>query len=286
MDVVARNNLRPLVVLAALALVLTIWQHAAWSRDRISLPEYIAQKLGSPVMSAVAGLNELLHDVALSVLTAHSLAAENRRLRQQCDELASEKVLLTEYFRQNKAILDQLGFAPGLEVPYLPARVTGWTSGKCQITIHGPANREIHTDDIVRQAAGLVGRVIEVENRGLQTRPAGARTAQVLLIIDPEHGLGARDQRSRDVGIVKSAPQWTGGWPDRLQMEKLRREADVRLGDVIITSGQDGIYPDGLPIGVVEAVTASSVSAQTVIATIRPLVDFERLEYVWVIPTP
>jgi len=108
----------------------------------------------------------------------------------------------------------------------------------------------------------------------------------VLLIIDPEHGLGARDQRSRAVGVIKPAQWRHSGWPDQLQMEYLRREADIQIGDVIITSGEDGIYPPNIPVGVVEAVDLSAEHVQTVVATVRPFADFKRLEYVWVVPQP
>jgi len=121
-----------------------------------------------------------------------------------------------------------------------------------------------------------VGRVIEVRDR----------LALALLIIDPEHGLGARVQRSRAAGVIKPSRQWYEGWPDRLSMEYLRRSADIRIGDIILTSGEDGIYPAAIPIGVVEAVDVSAEHAQTIVATIRPFVDFEHLEYVWVVPQP
>ncbi len=280
LDATTRKTLKPLLLMAAVAMIFTIWQHAAWARDRISLPEYICQTLGGPVMSAGAKINEVVRDTGRSVFLAGSLAAENRRLRQQRDELITDNILLTEYFRQNKAIEDKLGFEPDQPVKDVPARVVGRTSAsgeqRCRIHIQIPENREVHKGDIVRQAAGLVGRVIE----------ARGRLALALLIIDPEHGLGARVQRSRAEGVIKPARQWNEGWPDRLSMQYLRHHADIRIGDVIITSGQDGIYPAAIPVGVVEAVDVSAEQAQTVVATVRPFVDFQRLEYVWVVPQP
>ncbi len=279
-DATTRKALKPLLLMAAVAVILTIWQHAAWARGRISLPEYICQTLGWPVMSAVTKINEVVRDTGRSVFLAGSLAAENRRLRQERDELMAEKILLTEYFRENKAFREKLGFELDQKVKNIPARVVGRTSisgeQRCRIYIQVPENREVHKGDIVREAAGLVGRVIEVRGR----------VALVLLIIDPQHGLGARVQRSRAEGVIKPAQQWNEGWPDRLSMQYLRHHADIRIGDVIITSGQDGIYPAAIPVGVVEAVDVSTKQVQTVVATIKPFVDFQRLEYVWVIPQP
>ncbi len=277
----ARKTIKPLLLMAAVAMVFTIWQHAAWARGRVSLPEYMCQALGWPVMSAGTKINEVIRDTGRSVFLAGSLAADNHRLRQERDELIAEKILLTEYFRENKAFREKLGFQLDQEVKNIPAVVVGRTSAsgeqRCRIHIRIiPPNREVHKGDIVRQAAGLVGRVVEVRGR----------FATALLIIDPEHGLGARDQRSRVEGVIKPSRQWHGGWPDRLCMEYLRRRADIRIGDVIITSGQDGIYPAAIPVGVVEAVDVSAEHAQTVVATVKPFVDFEHLEYVWIVPQP
>ncbi len=257
------------------AVTLTIWQRMAWHHNRISLPEYICQRLGYPVSSAVTSANQILHDTGLSVFRARSLAAENRRLRQELDKLRNDNLRLAEYFRENKAFRDKLGFELDMPVEGIPTWIIARTSDRqrCRVTIQVPENREISEGDIVREA-GLVGRVVDVQGR----------VAQVLLIVDAQHGLGARNQRSGDVGIVKPVAQWATGWPDRLRMEKLRRHADVRIGDVITTSGEDGIYPAAIPVGVVEGVSTSPIHAQTVVATIRPFVDFDGLEYVWVVP--
>ena len=288
LDTPTRRKLSPLLLLAVVATMITTWQHVAWARDRVSLPEYVCQTLGYPVMSAVTKVNEVLHDSALSIFCAQSLAAKNRKLRQERDQLLAERVLATEYFRENKAFREKLGFELDMPVKDIPARVIAriGDNQRCRITVQVPVGREIHKNDIVREAGGLVGRVIKVHSREVQDREARGRTADVLVIMDAQHGLGARNQRSGETGVIKPLRQWTAGWPNRLQMEKLRRQADIRTGDVILTSGEDGIYPLSLPVGVVEAVTASPTYAQTVVATIRPFVDFEHLQYVWVVPTP
>ncbi len=275
LDTPARKNLRPLFFLVIVAVILTIWQRVAWNQNRISAPEQVCQALGHPVMSAVTKANQIVHETALSLFRARALATENRRLRQERDKLRDDNLRLAEYFRENKAFRDKLGFELDMPVEGTPARIIARSSDRqrCRVTIQVPKNREISKGDIVREAAGLVGRVIDVRGR----------VAQVLLIVDAQHGLGARNQRSGEVGIVKPVAQWTSGWPDRLRMEKLRRHADVRIGDVIITSGEDGIYPAAIAVGVVEGVSTSPIHTQIVVATIRPFVDFDGLEYVWVV---
>jgi rod shape-determining protein MreC len=69
-----------------------------------------------------------------------------------------------------------------------------------------------------------------------------------------------------------------------LRMEFVSNLSDVKAGDVIITSGVDGIYPKGLPLGRVEAVERGSGLYLTI--RLRPVVDFSSLEEVLVVLVP
>jgi rod shape-determining protein MreC len=79
-------------------------------------------------------------------------------------------------------------------------------------------------------------------------------------------------------------PLETGSSPAlKLKMTKLPSIADLREGDVIVTSGTDWVYPEGIRIGTVERVERSMASAEPITAIIKPFVDFFRLEYVYVL---
>ena len=83
-----------------------------------------------------------------------------------------------------------------------------------------------------------------------------ARSAQVQLLVDRNAAAGAIVERSRAQGVV------VGGGDDRLQLEYVSEVADVVVGDVVVTSGIDGIYPKGFVIGRVEAVEKSGAAVQ------------------------
>lgn len=271
----SRQDWRPILILASIALVLTIGQHLAAGRGTISPAERLCQALSYPAMRAFTALHGIVYDVGVSVLHAPSLAVENRRLRQDRDRLLAEKVLSTEHFLENKRIKEKLGFSVEQPVKDIPARVIVRAPGSSRITIGIAGGREVHKGDIVREAGGLVGRVIEVH---------GA-TAQVMLLVDHQHALSGLDQRSRDEGMIYPEQTWSG-IPRRLRMEKLRRRADLRVGDVILTSGLDGVYPRGIRVGTVETVRRSRASIEMVTAVIKPFVDFDRLDYLWVVSQP
>src|SRR5206468_1345549 len=85
----------------------------------------------------------------------------------------------------------------------------------------------------VVNADGVVGRVIEVT-------PTASR---VLLIVDSRSAVGALLQRSRDLAVVEGRSERT------LHLKYLSRAAQVEPGDLVVTSGQGGIFPKGLVVG-------------------------------------
>ena len=273
----SRQNWRPILIFVSLALALTIWQHRAAGPGATSSPEYLCRALSHPAMRAFTKVQGVIYDVGVSVAQAPSLAAENRRLRQQRDRLQADKILLTEHFLENKRIREKLGFGLEQEVKEIPARVIAYTAGpqRCRVTIDVAGGREIHVGDVVRETQGVVGRIIEVHGS----------TAQVILLVDAHHALAGLDQRSRDEGMIYPVPSWAG-IPQRLRMEKLQRHADLRVGDVIVTAVLGKVYPANIPIGIVESVQRSPASVETVTAIIKPFVDFDRLDYVWVVSKP
>ena len=116
--------------------------------------------------------------------------------------------------------------------------------------------------------AGVVGRVV-MPSRG---------AAKVQLLIDRNASAGALVERSRAAGVV------TGTGDARLSMEYVSEVADVMVGDLVVTSGIEGIYPKGYLIGSIESMEKGG-GAYTRI-TVKPAVDFTGLEEVLVVLTP
>jgi rod shape-determining protein MreC len=85
-------------------------------------------------------------------------------------------------------------------------------------------------------------------------------------------------ERSRAQGVV------VGTGAERLQMQFVSDVADVGIGDVVVSSGIDGIYPKGFTVGRVESVEKSGPSYKRII--VKPAVDFSALEDVLVVTTP
>jgi rod shape-determining protein MreC len=116
---------------------------------------------------------------------------------------------------------------------------------------------------------GIVGQVIEVSSH----------YAKVMLIIDRNSAVDALVQRSRARGIIKGASA------DQCRFEFVLRKHDVQIGDTVIASGLDGVYPKGLRIGRISGLNESKPDIFYDI-TVEPFVDYEKLEEVLVILRP
>ncbi len=136
------------------------------------------------------------------------------------------------------------------------------------LTIDKGTRDGLRPDMAVIAPAGVVGRIVM----------PSARAAKVQLLIDRNAAAGAIIERSRAQGVV------VGSGEDRLRMENVSEASDIVVGDIVVTSGIEGIYPKGFIIGRVDTVEKNGPSYRTI--TVKPAVDFASLEEVLVVVTP
>ncbi len=136
------------------------------------------------------------------------------------------------------------------------------------VTIDKGTRDGLRPDMAIIAPAGVVGRIVI----------PSVRAAKVQLLIDRNAAAGAIIERSRAQGVV------VGGVDERLQMQKVSEAADIVTGDLVLTSGIEGIYPKGFIIGRIELVEKNGPSYKRII--VRPAVDFTSLEEVLVVLTP
>jgi rod shape-determining protein MreC len=117
---------------------------------------------------------------------------------------------------------------------------------------------------------GLVGRVVAV----------GPGSSQVLPLYDPSCQVSARLDESRFEGLV------LGQGSDRamLLMRYVKKIATDRVeyGDLVVTAGLGGLYPAGINVGRVRDIRAETYETSLTLE-IEPVIDFDRLEYVYVL---
>lgn len=264
---------RTIALLVLAAALLTAWHHRAG--DALSPPERVARSVLAVLQSGVSVTCAKTQKTWSSIMGAGRLAEELERVTEERDRLANDKLKLLEKDRANKLMKEQLGFEPGADLEEMPATViahSGPTSRPRTITIKVSPGRELHEGDVVRTYRGLVGRI---------TWTDGA-IGEVTLVVDRASGAAAILQRSRDRGMVRPA-EGLGPGSTKLRLVYLPKRADVRMGDVVLTSGEGEVYPAGLPIGEVVAVDRSLPSDVSRAALVQPFADFDHLEYVLVV---
>ena len=197
--------------------------------------------------------------------------AENDQLRSRVADLEvrlQEQRALAERSGQLQALLDLRQF---VSVPTVAADViSGYVNpGVLTVTIDKGSSDGVQPNMAVLSSEGVVGRVIS---------PVAAHAARVQLLIDHNGpaAAGAMTERTRAGGMVVGKE----GDPP-LRMEFVSNLADVKTGDVVLTSGADGIYPRGFRIGWVEH--SERGDGLSLAITVRPAIDFRSLDEVLVI---
>jgi rod shape-determining protein MreC len=237
-----------------------------------------ASGLGRTMIAFVAPFQELATRIVKTVqdswwryLLLVSVSEENQQLLQELGESRQKLIQQRELELENQRLRELLGFKRSQASSAVAAEIIGKDPSawfKTVIIDKGSADGLRRGLPAV-SALGVVGQIIEVS--GHQSR--------LMLIIDRNSGADALVQRTRARGIVKGTSQ------DDCYLDYVLHADDVRAGDLVVTSGYDGVYPKGLLIGTVAAVDFKGGDFFKEIQ-ITPAVDFDKLEEVLVIISP
>jgi rod shape-determining protein MreC len=221
-----------------------------------------------------SGLNWIIDGVLGTVhhyVDLRDVRQENDALRLENMQLRAAVQALGEARAENERLKQLLAFAEKEVGPEIPARVVGVNpSAKLlSVRISSGERQGVYRGMSVVTPDGIVGQVI---------RTTGGY-ADVALVTDPQSRVGVRVQRSRARGTAAGS----GSGP--LKLENMLRTEDVENGDLIITSGTDGVYPPGLVVGRV-ANLEKKEHGMFQAADILPAVDTTKLEEVFVVGSP
>lgn len=223
----------------------------------------------SPLEKFLVGSSHGVRDVWRNYAYLRGLRRENRDLREQVEQLRIEQVRLSEDAAQARRLQALLGFKEKFISKTLAAQVIG-SSGSEQshvVYIDKGASDGVKPDMAVITPDGIVGKVLRVYHG----------SSQVLLINDPDSGVGAILQSSRLQGILR------GTAAGEVMLKYVMSDEKVAPGDPVLTSGGDRIFPKGLPIGTVQQTNPGSDLFLNI--RVKPAADLSRLEEVLVVTT-
>ena len=227
------------LVLAAFSILLLIADH------RENHMETVRKTFGAavyPLRMVVDSPVSLWRWLRETTAARNDLLLENSRLNaerlltqarlQRFAALESENARLRAMLEATGRVRDQVQVAEIMSVSSNPFRHT--------LVIDKGTREDVYDGQAMIDANGVVGQIIE----------AGLLSAQGVLISDPDHALPVEVNRTG----LRTIAVGTGEF-DRLDLPFLPNNADVREGDLLVTSGLGGSFPPGYPVGTVDEVT-------------------------------
>jgi rod shape-determining protein MreC len=224
-----------------------------------------------PLQMAAQGTANWVVGVQENYLTMSGFKAENERLHRRIQELEVERHRLLEADAVNRKLQQLLEFRSQLPSKAVTASIiansaSSWFQG-C-ILDKGSADG-VQKNMAVVTPLGVVGKVVSLTKR----------SAKVILLTDANSGIDVLVQRTRSRGIV------SGSLDNGTVLKYMKRSEDVQVGDRLITSGVDGVFPKGLLVGTVIKVNKQHLGLfQSV--EVLPAVQSSRVEEVLVVGGP
>jgi rod shape-determining protein MreC len=240
------------------------------SRAGVPLLEVVTFGAFAEIQRGAASVTGGVRNAWNNYVDLRDLRSENAQLKRDLAELQLQFQTERASAARTHQLEQLLGFQQALEVETIAAGVIGMVANLEYrgVTIDKGSNAGVGSNMAVIVPTGVVGRIVT------PTRHA----SKVQLLIDRNAAAGALVERSRAQGVIVGAGQ------EFVRMDFVAATADVKVGDVIVTSGIDGIYPKGFVIGKVVQVDNGNGIYKAI--RVRPTVDFNALEEVLIVKTP
>ena len=221
-----------------------------------------ALDLATPALEAIARPVAAVNRVIADLKEFASLREENARLREENARLLAWQTAARRLENENDRLRELAHFREGPEASFITARIVG---DSVSAYVRGALldlgrKAGVKSGQAVVTGEGLAGRVAEV----------GDNSARVLFVTDVNSRLPVLVERTRDRAIL------AGDNSPLLRLALLQGVQGVQRGDRIVTSGDGGSFPVGIPVG--EVVQSSEGHIR-----VRPFTDFSRLEFVRVV---
>lgn len=233
----------------------------------------VAGAAGTVSRPAVA-VERSLSGIAMGVVhffrDLHSDQSEATALRRQVNEMALREARASDLVRENERLRLLLGMRTDLVPDATGASIltSSLTSQSQSIVVDRGTDAGIREDMAVVAWGGAVGRVVSAERE----------FARVRLLTDPNSGVAGVVDRTRAEGML------VGRGFEPMDMLYVPKFADVAVGDRVVTSGLDGVFPRGLGLGRVSLVGEPVGASKTI--RVEPEIDYRALEDVLLLKSP
>ncbi len=230
-------NIRLAACVVAGLVLLAVEQHGSWGAIRIPFATMIY-----PLQQIVSSPTRFVRQAIENVSSYSNLVAENRQIKEE-ELLLKTKLLKFAALEQEnirlRGLLDT-SFKVGEQVLIAELLSINLVPYEHVVVVNKGGRFGVHPGQAVFDGNGVVGQVLRVT----------PYSAEVMLITDPSHAIPVQINRNGLRTIALGT-----GQIDRLALPYLPSNADVRVGDLLVTSGMGGVFPQGYPVATVTAIS-------------------------------
>ncbi|EKP0260736.1 rod shape-determining protein MreC [Aeromonas sobria] len=249
-----------LAVIISIAAIVADSRFGVFTHVRVYLSSLV-----SPLQYMANAPGTLLDTMSTQVQTRADLIEQTKLQEQQLFTLRSRLLKMDHLEHENQRLRELLGSPVHKESRKMVAELLSVDSDPFshQVLINKGALNGVYNGQAVITDQGVIGQVLHV----------GSTTSRVLLITDSSHGIPVRVLRN-DLRAIASG----SGELDTLELRNLPRNTDIQVGDLLVTSGLGGRFPEGYPVA---TVTRSEYVEGKPFAQVeaKPLVELDRLRY-------
>ena len=194
---------------------------------------------------------------------------QNLDLQKQVDRLRLQQAALAQDALEGQRLRSLLDFRQNYAAATVAAQIIG-SSGTDQsrlLILNKGSQDGLKPDMAVITPNGIVGKL----------RDVFPSTSQLLLISDPTAGAGVIFSSTRIHAILRGSPV------GRIQINNLTPDSRIKPGETVLTSGGDGVFPRGLPVGTIESIVLDPQHQPYTLITLHPAVDLNQLDEVLVV---
>ncbi|ABO91888.1 rod shape-determining protein MreC [Aeromonas salmonicida subsp. salmonicida A449] len=249
-----------LAVIISIAAIVADSRFGVFTHVRVYLSSLV-----SPLQYIANAPGIMLDTMSTQVQTRAGLIEQTKQQEQQLFTLRSRLLKRDHLEHENQRLRELLGSPVHKESRKMVAELLSVDSDPFshQVLINKGALDGVYNGQPVINDQGVIGQVLHV----------GSTTSRVLLVTDSSHGIPVRVLRN-DLRAIASG----SGELDKLELRNLPRNTDVQVGDLLVTSGLGGRFPEGYPVA---TVTRSDYVEGKPFAQVeaKPLVALDRLRY-------
>ncbi|MBQ5321038.1 MAG: rod shape-determining protein MreC [Oscillospiraceae bacterium] len=256
------------IVLAIAVVLAGLMVYSAANPGETSFIEKMLTVVAAPFQGIASSISSSVSTFWTNITSPHRIAKENEELKAEIADLKNQMVDFENYKNENERMKELLQIKeenPNLTL--VSADIIGRDTDDygTSFTIDKGSFSGVSLRDAVITPAGMVGVVTEVF-------PTSARVTTVL---STDLQIGARILRTRDTGVCGGVTSWALN--STMKLSYISRDSKVAAGDLVVTSGASGLYPEDLILGTVREVLSepNGVSLYAVLETIENINDIK-----------